>query len=60
MKWTRSGELGMVSEPYRVGKYFLDGCTLYGLFFNYDSLGYFECFEDAQLAAEKHNKEVKA
>lgn len=59
MNWTRSGELGMVAPPYRVGKFFIDGCTMYGLWFNDDHLGYFECFEDAQEAAEKHAAEAK-
>ena len=54
MIWTRHGEMGMISEPYRVGKYYLDGCTLYGLFFNDKRLGYFDCFEDAQTEAERH------
>lgn len=54
MNWTRSGELGMVKEPYRIGKYILEGITRYGLFCGYESLGYFEKFEDAQEAAEKH------
>lgn len=54
MIWNRSGEFGMISPPFRIGKFFLDGCTMYGLWFNDDHLGYFECFEDAQVAAEKH------
>lgn len=49
----------MVAPPYRVGKFFIDGCTMYGLWFNDDHLGYFECFEDAQEAAEKHAAEAK-
>lgn len=52
--WQRSGEVGMLSEPYRVGKYMLEGVTRYGLFCGYESLGYFEKFEDAQEAAEAH------
>ena len=54
MIWQRSGQLGMVSEPYRVGKYFLDGQVRYALFFHNDRLGWFESFEDCQEAAEKH------
>ena len=58
MNWTRHGEFGMVSDPYRVGKYYLDGCTLYGLWFNHELIGYFNDFEDCQIAAEKHKAEA--
>ena len=54
MIWQRSGEVGMISPPYQVGKFFIEGCTLYGLWFNDDHLGYFNDFEEAQEAAEKH------
>lgn len=46
----------MIAEPYRVGKFFLDGCTLYGLWCGDEKLGYFDCFEDAQTEAERHAK----
>jgi len=52
--WQRHGEVGMVSEPFRVGKFFLDGCTLYGLWHEKELLGYFNSFEEFQEAAEKH------
>ena len=52
--WSRHGEVGMISLPYRVGKFFFDGCTLYGLWFNDEHLGYFDSFEEAQEEAEKH------
>ncbi len=54
MNWTRSGEMGMVSEPYRVGKFHLEGRSRYGLFFNHDRLGWFDTFEECQVEAEKH------
>lgn len=54
MNWQRSGELGMVSEPYRVGKYHLDDRTRYGLFFHNARIGYFDSFEECQQAAEQH------
>lgn len=54
MIWTRHGEMGMIAEPYRVGMFFLDGCTLYGLWCGDEKLGYFDCFEDAQTEAERH------
>lgn len=57
MIWHRSGEVGMVSEPYRVGKFFTDdgaGCTIYVLHCNDERLGHFNSFEECQEAAEKH------
>ena len=54
MKWERVGKYGMISEPYRVGKYFLDGCTLYGLYFHNERLGYFNSFEECREAADEH------
>lgn len=44
----------MISEPYRVGKYHIDGRSRYGLFFNSERLGWFDNFEDCQVAAEMH------
>lgn len=57
MNWTRHGEMGMVCEPYRVGKFYVDGCTLYSLHFNDERLGWFDSFEDCQIAAEAHKSE---
>lgn len=57
MIWRRSGEVGMVSPPYFVGKFFADegaGSTQYSLHFNDERIGYFNSFEEAQEAAEKH------
>ena len=48
----------MICEPYRVGKFFFDGCILYGLWFNDEHLGYFNDFEECQEAAEKHAANV--
>ncbi len=62
MIWHRNGPEGMISEPFRVGRFTVDEgalCTLYGLWHNDDHLGYFESFKDAQEAAEKHAKGVK-
>lgn len=47
----------MISPPFRVGKFFLDGCTLYGLWFNDEHLGYFNSFEECQEEAERHRKD---
>lgn len=58
MNWQRSGEVGMLNEPFRVGKFFVDNVFKYGLWHNYDLIGYFSTFEECQEAAEKHG-EVK-
>ena len=55
MIWKRHGEVGMISPPYRIGEFFLDGSTLYGLWFNDEHLGYFNSFEECQEEAEKHS-----
>ena len=57
MIWQRHGEVGMISPHFRVGKFFLDGCTLYGLWFNDEHLGYFNSFEECEEEAEKHQKD---
>jgi hypothetical protein len=54
--WQRHGAMGMISLPYRVGKFFIDGCTLYGLWHNDDHLGYFNDFDECQQKAEEHAK----
>lgn len=57
MIWTRHGEMGMIAEPYRVGKFHIDGRSRYGLFFNNTRLGWFDSFEDCQTFAEAHAKD---
>lgn len=54
MKWNREGDMGMVCEPYRVGKFYLDGCTLYGLWCGDRHIGYFNDFSEAKEAAALH------
>lgn len=57
MRWERKGLMGMVSEPYRVGKFVVDEgalCTLYGLWFNDELLGYFNDFDECKERAEEH------
>ena len=58
MKWQRKGDYGMVSEPYRVAKDFVDGCTIYVLYHDYAVLGWFNDFEECQQKAEEHAANV--
>lgn len=48
--------LGMVSPPYRVGKFIEPGGVKvkYGLWHERELIGYFPTFEECQEAAEKH------
>ena len=59
MNWQRKGDTGMISGNYRVGKFFLDGCSLYGLWHGDDLIGYFNDFDEAKQAAESHAKGVE-
>lgn len=60
MRWQREGTHGMISEPYRVGKFTVDEgalATLYGLWYEKELIGYFNDFDECKQAAEKHNAE---
>ena len=57
MNWTRVGTHGMRSGEYRIGKFAADEgalCTLYGLWFGDERLGYFNSFDEAKDAALAH------
>ena len=59
MNWQRSGEVGMIAEPYRVGKFLIDcgaHSVKYGLWYEREHLGYFQTFEQAQESAEAHKQ----
>lgn len=62
MRWQREGRYGMISEPYRVGKFTVDEgslCTLYGLWHEKELLGYFNDFNECKEKAEIHNSEIQ-
>lgn len=46
----------MVCEPYRVGKFYRDGCSLYTLHFNDERLGWFNSFDECKDAARAHQE----
>lgn len=52
--WQRVSTTGMVSGEYRVGKYFLDGCTLYRVYFGIGLLKTCNDFAECKEVAEAH------
>jgi hypothetical protein len=55
MRWQPSGPYGLISEPYRIGRFTVDEgalCTLYGLFLNNETIGYYNDLDEAKEAAE--------
>ena len=54
LKWQRVGEYGMQSGEYRVAKTFVDGCTLYQLFFGNELLKWCGDFDECREVAESH------
>ena len=54
MNFQRSGEMGMISEPYRVGKFAVNDHLAYRLWCGTELLGEFASFEECQAAAEQH------
>ena len=54
MKWERRGAYGVISEPYRVGKFSVSGHLEYRLWFHDELIGEAKTFEECQAAAEDH------
>ncbi len=54
MKWHRKGEMGMICEPYRVGKFAISGHLEYRLWFHDELIGEAKTFEECQRKAEEH------
>lgn len=54
MKWERGGAYGMRSGEYRVCKVYVDGCTLYGLYFEADLICWCNDFDEAKELALAH------
>lgn len=55
MKWERVNSHGMQSGEYRVGKVFLDGCTLYQLWYRYELIKTCNDFDECKEEAKKHD-----
>lgn len=56
MKWSRVGKYGMRSGNYSVGKVFLDGASLYELWFNNDLIKTCNDFDECKAFAEQHRR----
>ena len=54
MNWQRKGDMGMICEPYRVGKFKVIDHLAYRLWCGTILLGEFASFEECQAAAEGH------
>ncbi len=54
MKWLREGTNGMISEPFRVGKFATGDHLAYRLWCGTELLGEFNSFEECQAAAQDH------
>jgi len=59
MDFQRNGGMGMVSEPYRVGKFSVGDHLCYRLWCGAELLGEFASFEECQAAAEEHLKGLR-
>jgi len=49
--WARSGAMGMIREPFRVGKFAVGDHLAYRLWHNDDLIGEFASFEEAEAKA---------
>lgn len=58
MKWQRVGTHGMQSGDYRVAKNYLDGCTLYQVFYREELLKWCNDFNECREVVEKHEREI--
>lgn len=53
MSWQRSGPMGMVREPFRVGKFAVGDHLAYRLWRDYELIGEFASFEEAEAKANE-------
>lgn len=51
--WARVGAMGMIREPFRVGKFSVGDHLAYRLWRNDELVGEFGSFEEAQAKAEE-------
>ena len=54
MNWTRVGSHGMQSSEYRVAKNFVDGTTLYAVYFKHELLKWCNSFDECKEVAETY------
>lgn len=57
--WARVGAMGMIREPFRVGKFSVGDHLAYRLWRNDELVGEFASFEEAQAKAEELIREGK-
>lgn len=60
LHWQREGRYSMRAGEYRCAKVYLDGCTLYPLYFGNETLKYCNDFQEAQAVAAEHAGAVDA
>ena len=56
MDWQAKGVYGMIKEPFRIAKHIVNGRIKYGLWKDYEHLGYFDSFDEAKDVANKEEK----
>lgn len=56
MIWVKVGTHGMQSGDYRVAKNYIDGCTLYQVFFKDELLKHCNDFDECKEVANNHAK----
>ena len=54
MIWQREGGMGMISEPYRVGKYMVNSHLEYRLWHNDELIAECKTYEECHQMAEEH------
>ena len=54
VNWQRKGDMGMICEPYRVGKFKVGDHLKYRLWCNAELIGEFGTFEECERKAEEH------
>jgi hypothetical protein len=57
MNWAKVGTHGMQSGEFRVAKNYVDGCTLYALYFKHELLKWCNSFDECKEVAETHLKD---
>lgn len=59
MKWDRVSAYGMQCGEYRVAKCFIDGCTLYVIYYKHDQLKVCNDFDECKEVAKEHKRNLK-
>lgn len=54
-RWVPAGEYGWKCGDYAIGKVFVDGCTLFEVWYQKELIASVDDFDDARAAARTHN-----